>query len=211
MIDKNRLQIPTAYRDRVLERGRAKYLLGLLSRISIYLRHEIIRSCARMRGARIGRNSILTWKLALRANANLTVGEDTIIETADLDLRDEIIIADHVIINRDVSILRVSHYIDDDTRYGTRYYPPLKIESYSWLATGCKILPSVTEIASGTVVGAYSILAGNTRSNGVYTGNPAVLKRSHNTVFNNLVVCSLQGGDLRYYLQAKSRGNVVSR
>lgn len=210
MTDSNRLRIPPVYRDRVLERGRAKYVLGLLSRIFIYFRYEIIRGYARFRGARIGKNSIISWRLALRANPKLTVGEDSVIEADDLDLRGEIIIADHVIINREVSIIRVSHRIDDDTRYGTRYYPPLKIESYSWLATGCKILPSVTEIASGTVVGAYSVLAKNTRSNGVYAGNPAILKRLHNTIFNDLVVCSLMGGDLKYYLQAKSGGNAVS-
>lgn len=210
MTGKQSLRIPQPYRDRVLARGRAKYLLGLLSRLSIYLRDELIRRYARLRGARIGRNSILTWGLARKANANLTIGEDTVVEAVDLDLRDKIEIGDHVVVNRDVTILRVSHHIDGDTRYGTKYYPPLIIEPYSWLATGCRILPGVTQIAAGTVVGAYSVLVGNTQPNGVYAGNPAILRRLHDTRFEELVVCSLRGGDFMYYLQAKSSGNAIS-
>ena len=97
---------------------------------------------------------VKTWKLARRANKNLVVGEDCSIETANLDLRfggGKIIIHNHVIINKEVQIIRVSHHIDDNTEFSTRYFPDLHIGSYSWIATGTKILPQVTNIAEGCV------------------------------------------------------------
>lgn len=128
----------------------------MLSRIRLYLKYGLIRMYARIRGAYIGRNSIITWKLACRANKNLVIGNDCIVESWNIDLRSKVEICDNVIINRDVVIIRVSHYIDNDKSFTTRFYPDLKIEMYCWLCTGCIILPSVNTIAEGSVVGAYS-------------------------------------------------------
>jgi len=112
-------------------------------------------------------------------------------------------ISDFVIINKGVSIIRVGHYIDDCPTFATRYYPDLKIESYSWLCTGCRILPSVETIREGTVVGAYSVLTKDTEQMGVYAGSPAILRKRHNTKFEDLVVPSLMGGDFVYYIKAR--------
>lgn len=176
----------------------------MLSRIRLYLKYGLIRMYARIRGAYIGRNSIITWKLACRANKNLVIGNDRIVESWNIDLRSKVEICDNVIINRDVVIIRVSHYIDNDKSFTTRFYPDLKIEMYCWLCTGCIILPSVNTIAEGSVVGAYSVLTKSTIPMGVYAGNPAILKRLHNTNFEDLVVSSLMGGDLFYYVKAKN-------
>lgn len=146
----------------------------------------------------------ITWKLACRANKNLVIGNDCIVESWNIDLRSKVEICDNVIINRDVVIIRVSHYIDNDKSFTTRFYPDLKIEMYCWLCTGCIILPSVNTIAEGSVVGAYSVLTKSTIPMGVYAGNPAILKRLHNTNFEDLVVSSLMGGDLFYYVKAKN-------
>lgn len=121
------------YNKKINERSIFKYFLGLLSRIRLYLKYGLIRMYARIRGAYIGRNSIITWKLACRANKNLVIGNDCIVESWNIDLRSKVEICDNVIINRDVVIIRVSHYIDNDKSFTTRFYPDLKIEMYCWL------------------------------------------------------------------------------
>ena len=174
------------YNKKINERSIFKYFLGLLSRIRLYLKYGLIRMYARIRGAYIGRNSIITWKLACRANKNLVIGNDCIVESWNIDLRSKVEIC------------------DNDKSFTTRFYPDLKIEMYCWLCTGCIILPSVNTIAEGSVVGAYSVLTKSTIPMGVYAGNPAILKRLHNTNFEDLVVSSLMGGDLFYYVKAKN-------
>ena len=106
------------------------------------------------------------------------------------------------IINKKVCIIRLSHYINDNNIFSTRYFEPLIIESYCWLATGCKILPSVNLIEEGAIIGAYSVVVKNVSSMDVVSGNPAKILRKHNSLFNELVVCSLQGGDLMYYINS---------
>lgn len=95
------------YNKKINERSIFKYFLGLLSRIRLYLKYGLIRMYARIRGAYIGRNSIITWKLACRANKNLVIGNDCIVESWNIDLRSKVEICDNVIINRDVVIIRV--------------------------------------------------------------------------------------------------------
>ena len=168
----------------------------------IYIKYAIFRRIARYRGAIIGRDTILPFKLAINANSNLTVGEDTIIgENVTFDLRGQIRIGNHVIVNDRVEIIRVSHYIDNDTLFTTRYYPELVIEDYSWLATASRILPSCTKVSSGSIISAFAVVVKNTEPMGVYSGNPAKLIRHHNSSFHDLVVVFLKGGDFRYYLQ----------
>ena len=158
-----------------------------------------------MHGAKIGEGTVLSWHIAKHANVNLTVGDDTIIDAENLDLRGKITIGNHVIINREVNIIRVSHNIDNDHVFTTRPYPELVIEDYCWLATGTKVLPQVTKIARGCVAGAYSVIVKNTEEMGVYGGNPALMLKKHNTVFDELVVCSLQGRDFLFYWEARNR------
>lgn len=198
----NKSVIPEQYKYNIQKRGKLKFLIGLISRLRIYFKFYLIRKIAILRGAKIGKNVNMPLKLALRANPNLIIGNDCIIETSDLDLRDKIIIKDHVIINKKVCIIRLSHYINDNNIFSTRYFEPLIIESYCWLATGCKILPSVNLIEEGAIIGAYSVVVKNVSSMDVVSGNPAKILRKHNSLFNELVVCSLQGGDLMYYINS---------
>lgn len=197
------VNIPKQYFDKISNRNLFRFYLGLIPRILIFIKYAFFRQVVRFRGGFIGDDSIVSWKLARKANKNLIIGSDCIIQSFNLDLRSKIIISDHVIINKDVSIIRVSHHIDDDTTFSSRYYHPLKIESYCWIATGAHILPSVQNIASGSVIGAYSLLVTDSQPMGVYSGNPAKFLRSHNTKFEDLIVVSTMGGDLRYYLKCR--------
>lgn len=194
---------PSLYIKNIKSRSFARFIIGLLNRSLKYARYGVIRCYARLRGATIGQNTIITWKLAHRANSNLVIGDDVVIETDDLDLRSKIIVKNNVIINKNVTIIRVSHYIDNDTLYRARYYPDLVINSYSWLATGCKVLPSVLCIEEGAICSAYSVITKDCERMGVYAGNPALLIKHHNTIFYDLVVPSLKAGDLLYYIKAR--------
>lgn len=199
------MNIPNEYIDRVKQRTLFRYYMGGVIRLIKYLKFAMIRQVAIYNGAIIGKNTNLTWKIAKNANKNLIIGDDCVIEAQHFDLRGgRIIIHDHVIINKEVSIIRVSHKIDDDRFFTTRHFPDLQIESYTWLATGCKILPQVTRIEEGCICGAYSVIAKNCESFGVYAGNPAKQIRKHDTPFDQLVVCSLQGGDYNIYIYARN-------
>lgn len=191
------------YKHKIKRRSKVHYIIGLIARIRIYLIFAINRNIAILRGAKIGDSSIIPFSLAIKANKNLVIGNDCILETSNLDLRSPIVIEDHCIINKEVQIIRLSHHIDDNASFKTKYYPDLIIHSYTWLATWCKILPNCYNIAKGSVVGAFSVLSQNTEEYGVYIGFPAIKKRTHNTLFDKLIVCSLMGGDLKKYVKAR--------
>lgn len=78
---------PPNYTEKVRARTTLKFLLGLLGRLRLFIVFSIARNYARCRGAKIGRNSIIPWKLSRRANKNLIVGNDVIIEAFNIDLR----------------------------------------------------------------------------------------------------------------------------
>jgi acetyltransferase-like isoleucine patch superfamily enzyme len=160
------------------------------------------RNIARIKGAKVGKRTIISWKIALNCNRKLRIGSDCIVNASYIDNRDYVTIMDNVIINSGVQILRLSHYIDDTCSHLTKYYGEIRIYPYSWIATGSKILPNVREIRAGSIIGAYSVLYSNTDEDGVYVGNPAVKKRTHNSRFTELVVTSQMGGDLIHYCKS---------
>lgn len=198
------MTLPQYYIDGIKERDSFRYFKGLVIRLLLNLKYSLYRNCARKKGASIGKNVIIPLKLALKANSNLIIGDDVICETSNLDLRGKICIESYNIINKDVSILRVSHFIDDDNKFTTRYYPELTIESYSWLCTGCNILPNVTTISKGSVISAFCILSHNTNEMDVI-GKDGNFHRKHNSLFKDLVVPSLKGGDYYYYKEARKK------
>lgn len=197
------MTIPEKYFEEINKRSILRYTIGYIARFKKFLKYSIIRSLAKYNGADIGKDVILPWSLAKKCNSNLHIGDDTVIETDDIDLRDAVYIGKHCIINRGVCIIRVSHYIDNNNEFTARYYSPLVIEDYSWLVTRCVVLPSCCKIAYGSVIGAYSLLYKDSEPMGVYSGNPAKLVRYHNSIHDKRLICSLMGGDFRYYRKCK--------
>lgn len=196
--------LPNKYKERILNRSAFRYFFGYVVRLIKYARFGFRRFIIRLKGGKIGQNSIVPLKLALKANSNLIIGNDVSINSSLIDMRRKVIIKDNVIINRDVEIIRLSHdYNSRDFRL--KEYSPLIIESYSWLATGCKVLPSCSHIETGTVIGAYSVLPYNTIANGVYSGFPAKQIKTKENCWDELVVVSLNGGDWKYYKKARKQ------
>lgn len=88
------------YKHKIKSRSKIHYIIGLIGRIRIYLIFAINRKIAVLRGAKIGDSSIIPFSLAIKANKNLVIGNDFILETSNLDLRRPIMIEDHCIINK---------------------------------------------------------------------------------------------------------------
>lgn len=193
--------IPKTYYNKISTRTFTHKIIGLVPRVLIFVKFALFRLIARMKGAKIGHDSVISFHTAITANRNLTIGEDCVVFAKHLDLRGAITIKDHVIINKDVTILRLSHSLESPA-FETINYPNLIIDDYAWLATGASILPRVTKIGQGAVCAAYSVVSKNCEDDLVYAGNPACSVKARDSRHSELVVCSMNGGDLRYYLKS---------
>lgn len=196
------MKIPEKYKQHVLNRSLLRKVIGFSIRLFKYIKFSLFRNVARLKGAKIGQRTVLSWSVVRTCNSRLTIGDDCIIHASYIDPRDKVIIGDNVIVNRDVEIIRLSHDIDNNTYHETISFGPLMIDQYSWLATGAKILPQVKHIASGSIIGAFAVLVKDTDEDGVYGGNPARLIRKHACRFEDLVVTSQVGGDFVHYFKS---------
>jgi len=190
----------TMYQRGIQSRTKYRYLKGLAPRFISFLRNSYIIRLARKRGATVGDNVTMPYKLAKKANENLIIGSHTSIQTDRIDLRTKVEIGSHVIIGSDVEIITVSHNVDsldwEHKTYG------LIIEDYCWLATRAFILPSCRKIEYGAVCAAGSVIASNIDEMAIVTGNPAKLLRLRKNVHKDLCVESMLGNDYMAYKQA---------
>lgn len=191
----------TAYQRNISRRSNIHFLKGLIPRFISYLQNLCIVWLARRRGAKIGEYVTMPYKLARRANSNLTIGNHSSIQTYLLDLRAPITIGNYVIIGADVEIITVSHDVDSQD-WEHKYYG-LVIEDYCWLATKVFILPSCQRIGNGAICAAGSVVVRNVLSMEIVSGNPAKLLRMRRLVHDNLCVESLLGNDFIAYRQAR--------
>ena len=192
-----------SYYTRIQNRGYFHYFSGLLIRFIQNIKYSLNRTIARSKGAIVGKNTIIPLCLAKEANANLVIGESTIIDgNVHIDLRAKVIIGNHVIINQKTTIIRASHDIDDPF-YSTTFHD-LIIDDFVWLCTGCIILHQVSKIGRGAVVGAYSLLTiKEVEPMQVVAGNPSKIVKKRETVHDQLVVESLKGGDFHQYWKCR--------
>ena len=197
--------MPTKYERDIQNRTKIRYLKGLYPRFKKYVINSYITWTAKRKGATIGQHVTMPYKLAKRANRNLSIGDHTSIQTELIDLRIPIKIGNHVIIGSEVEIITVSHQIDsidwEHKNYG------LEIKDYSWLATRAFILPSCREIGYGSVCAAGSVIAKNVDRMAVMVGNPAQELRKRKEVHSALCVESLQGNDFVAYRKARKERN----
>lgn len=193
----------TFYEKDVQSRGKWRYYKGLLARWKQHFKYVRAVRIARRRGATIGEGVIMPLALAKRANKNLTIGNHVSIQTTEIDMRCLVSIGNNVIIGSGVRIITLSHNIDSPEWEHKAY--GIEIADDVWIATDALVLPSCRKIARGTVVGAGSVLVGNTEEMDVVGGNPAEVLRKRKCVHRNLVVESLLGGDYYIYKQARAK------
>jgi len=98
-------------------------------------------------GATIGEYVTMPYKLAKKANANLTIGNHTSIQSHVLYSSAKVTVGNSVIIGSDVEITTVSHNVDS-VDWEHKYYG-IEIEDYCWLATRVFVLPSCQRIGYG--------------------------------------------------------------
>ncbi len=132
----------------------------------IFLNVEILS----LKGASIGRFSVILKCIVHGDKRKFIVGEDCSIVGANISLHDSVIIEDHVVVNPGVVILTASHGISDPE--WKHKMAPVVLKKYCWVATGAMILPGVT-IGEGAVVGAGCVVRSDVPDFTVVTGNPA--------------------------------------
>ncbi len=156
---------------------------------------------ARSKGASVGSDSSMPLKLALKANSNLIIGKDSIIESHLIDLRQKVVIGKNVIINKGATIIRQSHNINS-LEFET-IGSDLIIEDYTWLTTNTLIVPSCKLIRKGTVLAAGSVLTRDTNAGDVLGGNPAQIIGQRKVLPTQLLPSALQGRDFISYIKAR--------
>lgn len=191
------------YFKNIQDRSSFAFVAGLFIRIIIYSKYSINRVIARKKGAVIGKNSIIPYSLAKRANKNLIVGDNVLVQTSKIDLRSRVEIGNNVIIGENVEILTCSH--DIHSVNFTFQSNGISICDYAWLATKCFVLPSCRKIGYGVVVGAGAVVTKNIDDLLVVGGNPAKKISIRRTVHSNLIVPSHFGGDLVFYIKIRRK------
>lgn len=189
------------YIHRIKKRSILHFIIGFFPRFYNYYLNEIIRKIAITKGAKIGNKSSIPFSLAFKANKNLKVGDNTIIETSFLDLREKLYIGDNVIINRNVEIIRQSHDINSENFLTTGN--SLIIEDFAWITTKVIILPNCCFIGKGSVISAGSILVKDVPPMQVFGGSPASYIKDRNVLPVKLDNSSLQGRDIKEYWKAR--------
>lgn len=187
----------TWYENYVQERSRLGYIRGLISRYLAYKKHERISNIARRKGAKIGEGVIMPKSLALKMNANITIGNHVSIQTDMIDTRTTLTIGDNVIIGQGTEIITVSHNIDSPD-WEPKYYG-LEIQDYVWIPTKVLVLPSCRVIGKGAVIGSGSVVVKNVEPMTVVSGNPAQEFKKRECVHSDLPVERLQHGDYKQY------------
>lgn len=191
----------TKYELNIQNRSSFYYYLGMIARLKKHLYYSYSRYVARKNGAVIGSNVVMNLALAKKANSNLTVGNNTSIQSHLIDLRAKVNIGKNVIIGSGVEIITCSHDIDSPDWEFKPY--GITIEDYVWIATRVFILPSCRNIGYGAICAAGSLVAKNVEKMHIVSGNPAMFLKIRKQVHTDLVVSSLLGGDLVKYMQAR--------
>lgn len=189
------------YKRRIKERSFLRFAIGLFPRFYKYYINSLIVNVSKFRGAQIGKNSSITWLLALKSNKNLKIGDYSIIETSKIDLREKVIIGNKVIINKGSVILRQSH--DLNSSVFKTIGNELIIEDYVWITTNTIITPSCNKIKNSAVIATGSVVVKDVDENVVVGGNPAKLIKIRPNIPHDLEFDSFQGRDFYKYIKAR--------
>lgn len=112
-----------------------------------------------------------------KPTSNLCVGRNVVFQRdSTIDCSTSVEIADNVVFSRGATVFTHAHSIHDKSRswrvQGETYHP-IKIETDVWIGTGAMIMPSVSVIGKGAIVGAGSVVSKDVEPYTIVAGNPA--------------------------------------
>ena len=194
----------TTYERDIRSRSKWHYLRGLIVRWRQNIPYALARFIARRRGAKVGEGVVMSISLARKVNANVTIGNHVSLHRCEFSsFNRQITIGNNVIIGNDVRIVVGSHNIDSPDWESIYRHPELIIEDYVWLCPHSVVLPSVSRIGRGAVLGSNAVVHKDVDPMSVMSGNPAQVIRKRKCVHTDLVVEGLLGGDYHAYKKAR--------
>lgn len=126
----------------------------------------------RLRGASIGRLTVLGKSRIGGRLSNLAIGDETSLGRCEIALHDKVTIGRCVVINDGAVLLTASHSLTDP-KWGHKK-APIAIGDYAWITTNAILLPGVT-IGKGAVVGAGAVVREDVPDYAIVVGNPATV------------------------------------
>jgi len=110
-------------------------------------------------------------------DASIKIGDNVSIASfALIDYSGDLTIGDHCTISEGVKIYTHTHKFPPnvlDIKKTDIVRTTLKIDSYVWIGANAIILPSVTHIGKGAIIGAGSVVTKNIQPYDIVAGNPA--------------------------------------
>ena len=132
------------------------------------------------RRPRIGYNVILHREHGC-SGGTVKIGEDVLLsDNVKIDYSGKVVIEDHVWLSEGVHIHTHSHPLEAAARqrcHGAADLSALVIAEGAWLGDGVKVLPHVSRIGKGSVVGAGSVVTRDIPDHVIAAGNPAKVLR----------------------------------
>lgn len=126
-------------------------------------------------GLKLGINSRINMRVTLYSPWKIVIGNNTIVnERCLLDGRGGLCIGDNCSVSFNSFIYSASHYTSSNTFES--FTKQTVIGNGVWLCVNSVILPG-TKISDFCIIGAGSILSGQTTPKGIYIGNPAIYKK----------------------------------
>jgi acetyltransferase-like isoleucine patch superfamily enzyme len=162
------------YRERPSSGRRLLVLLAKRTLLFFPLLRLIVRSsCARWRGAKIGRLALLGKARIVGPLKRLHIGDECSLGRCEIALHESVVLGDRVVINDGAVLLTASHDLQDPlwrTKTGA-----IQIGDYSWIATNAVILPGVT-IGKRAVIGAAAVVRKDVPDGAIVVGNPGEIR-----------------------------------
>lgn len=129
----------------------------------------------RMFGAKIGKGLVIKNEVRIKSPWFLTIGDNCWLgERCWIDNLDRVSIGSNVCISQGAMLLTGNHdYTQPTMPYRNA---PIVIEDGAWIGANSTVCPGVT-VHENAILTVGSVATKDMNANGIYQGNPAVLKR----------------------------------